>query len=595
MKNEKINSTIKSNKMILIGLGIGIVFWILESVLHFLVFDPDGAGWEILSLDPHELSIRSLLLGLFVIFGIYAQITVTKQKQTEKQIQRAKEDWERTFNAIDDVITIQDTEMRVRRMNRKAVQVLNYGKEEALGKHCYELFQGTSGPCPGCPKSQTMQKQAASTAEIEYPRLGKTFLVKTAPIFSDNGTFKGIVHLARDITEQKKIEAQYRQAQKMEAVGTLAGGIAHDFSNLLQVVQGYAELILGDRNKEDPDYSQLQVIMHEAIKGGELVQQLLTFSRKVESRLRPVALNHKVEQIRKLLSRTIPKMIEVELCLAGDLGVVYADPAQIEQILLNLAVNARDAMPEGGRLIIETENVLIDEDYCNTHPGAKPGNYVLLGISDSGQGMDRKALQHIFEPFYTTKEIGRGTGLGLAMVYGIVKSHNGYITCDSEPGEGTTFKIYLPVIEQKREDVELDESEVAIKGGAETILLVDDDESIRNFGKELLGKYGYTVLTAVDGENALDIYEREKEHIDLVVLDLMMPGMGGRRCLEALLNMNPQIRIIIASGYSPNLQTKEIIEAKAKSYIQKPYGIKKMLEEVREVLVEENLYASVVN
>jgi CheY-like chemotaxis protein len=294
-----------------------------------------------------------------------------------------------------------------------------------------------------------------------------------------------------------------------------------------------------------------------------------------------------VESVRLLLERTIPKMIHMEFRLTEDLKIVNADPGQVEQILMNLAVNAKDAMPEGGKFIVETANVTLDENYCMMHHLAQPGEYVQLTVSDTGHGMNRKTLEHIFEPFYTTKETGRGTGLGLATVYGIVKSHNGHITCYSEPAEGTTFKIYLPAIEFMGKIVRPQEEATISRGGTETILLVDDEEPIRILGAQILEEFGYTVLTAADGESGLQLYQEERDKIALVILDLIMPGMGGKRCLVELLKINPEARVAIASGYSPDGPTREILKNGAKGFVSKPYDIRQMLNVVREVLDQD--------
>jgi signal transduction histidine kinase/ActR/RegA family two-component response regulator len=389
----------------------------------------------------------------------------------------------------------------------------------------------------------------------------------------------------RDLTSQKRLEAQFQQAQKMEAVGTLAGGIAHDFNNLLQSILGYTEILLMDDQMRTPVHQDLQEIKRATQRGAELTRQLLTFSRKVQSRLRSIDLNKEVIQVERLLRRTIPKMIEIELHLADDLGTVNADPAQVEQVLMNLAVNSRDAMPEGGRLVIETGNVTLDETFCKNHLGAKPGGYVALTVSDTGHGMDKETIKHIFDPFYTTKGVGKGTGLGLAMVYGIVKSHEGYILCESEPRKGSTFRIYFPVTEQGR-GVEEWREDKGFKGGSETILLVDDEEPIRNLGEQIFTKYGYTVLKVSDGEGALKIYQEKKEKIDLVILDLIMPGMGGKKCLEGLLQINPEVKVVVASGYSPEGTVKSFLERGAKHFVSKPFNMKEMLQVVREVLGE---------
>ena len=405
-----------------------------------------------------------------------------------------------------------------------------------------------------------------------------------------------ITGIGRNVTERilaereiKKLNKQMLQAQKMEAVGTLAGGIAHDFNNLLQGILGYTQILLLSRDESDPDTTRLEEIEKATQRARELTQQLLAFSRKVETKPRPVDLNQEVEQVRKLLERTIPKMITMELHLEERLDVIHADPAQLEQVMMNLGVNARDAMPDGGRLVFETENLTLDEEYCETHLGARPGRYVLLSISDTGHGMNRETLEHIFEPFFTTKEVGKGTGLGLAMVYGIIKSHGGYIMCYSEPGEGTTFKIYLPVREGDQPAPETETKSVAAmpEGGSETILLVDDEGILRDIGKTILEQFGYTVLLAPDGETALEVYRENLEDISLVILDLIMPGMGGKRCLEEILKQDPQAKVVIASGYSINGRPKEALDRGARAFVKKPYEVTQMLREVRKVLDQD--------
>jgi CheY-like chemotaxis protein len=277
-------------------------------------------------------------------------------------------------------------------------------------------------------------------------------------------------------------------------------------------------------------------------------------------------------------------MIEIELRLADGLRVVNADPVQMQQMLMNLAINAKDAMPEGGRLVIEARNVSLEEEYCKSHVGATPGEYVVLSMADTGHGMDRKTLTRIFEPFFTTKEPGKGTGLGLAVVYGVVKGHDGHIMCYSEPGEGTIFKIYLPVIERGVEAAEPSEAEGAVRGGNEVILLVDDEQPVLKLGERIFRSSGYTVLTALDGERALEIYRHQKELIHVVILDLIMPGMGGKRCLEELAKVNPEVKVIIASGFSTDGGERGLMAAGARGYVHKPYEIRQMLRVIRDVL-----------
>ena len=372
--------------------------------------------------------------------------------------------------------------------------------------------------------------------------------------------------------------------KKMEAIGTLAGGLAHDFNNLLQVVQGYGELILLGKAETDPDHKQIKEILRSTKRGSGLIRKLLTFSRKVESEKRPLDLNSETAEIKKLLERTIPKMIDIKLNLGDELMIVNADSVQIEQVVMNIAVNAKDAMPEGGTLCISTENTTLDADYCRTHARIALGDYVLLTISDTGHGMDQETIDHIFEPFYTTKDPTRGTGLGLAIVYGIVENHQGHIVCESRLGEGTTFKIYLPARQLEMEMARAIKSEEPLKSGAETILIVEDEKAIRKLAEQILTKFGYTALTASDGESALEIYRQKKEHIDLVMLDLIMPGMGGIKCLEKLHKSNPDVKVVIASGVTPKGAAKKTLEAAATGFIRKPYDMRQMLEQVHQVL-----------
>ncbi len=386
--------------------------------------------------------------------------------------------------------------------------------------------------------------------------------------------------------ERASLKDQLRQAQKMEAIGTLAGGIAHDFNNLLQVTMGYSEFLLEGKAETDPEYGDLQKIYRAARSGAQLVRNLLTFSRKAEPNPLPMNLNHEIRHVEELLHRVIPKMIDIRLDLADDLEMINADKGQIEQIVMNLAVNARDALGEQGSLGITTENVILDEQYCRFNVEAKPGNYVLLSVSDTGHGMDNDTIEHIFEPFYTTKAIGRGTGLGLAMVHGIVKQHGGHIKCYSSVGKGTTFKIYLPAIDMNQEKIADSLAEIPAFG-TETILLVDDEEFVRDLGERILTKRGYTVLSAINGEQALEIYGREKENIGLIILDLIMPIMGGKDCLRKITEIDPQAKVIIASGYSADASANECSGLGAKGFVSKPFRFKELLRQVRKTLDEK--------
>jgi len=393
-----------------------------------------------------------------------------------------------------------------------------------------------------------------------------------------------VLCLMRDVTRQMQLESQLQYAKKMEAVGTLAGGIAHDFNNHLQGISGYIQLLMmrGDRDRTEQDW--LLQIERSVRRAAALTKQLLIFSRREESRLEPLDLNEVVRQAQKTLARTIPESIEAELRLAPDLRSIDGDAVQLEHVLFNLGINAKDAMPEGGKITIATRNIRLDEAFCRNHAGLKPGAYVELSFTDTGHGMDPDTQERIFEPFYTTKGAGSGIGLGLAIVYGIVQSHHGAILCESGPAAGTTFRIYLPVQERQGAVPGREARKKADFRGAETILIVDDEADILDIGQNTLEQFGYTVLMARSGEEAVETYARRGREIDLVILDLGMPGMGGEKCLRELLRMNPSVKVLIASGYAATQTVQGILEAGATGFMAKPYRLEDMLRKVREVL-----------
>ena len=365
--------------------------------------------------------------------------------------------------------------------------------------------------------------------------------------------------------------------------GLAPGGGVRDFNNLMHVVTGYSDLLLLDRNNERVA-QELREIKEAAARASALTRQLLLFSRRAERQVANTDINREVGQIVGILRRTIPKMVAIETRLADDLRHVEADTVQLEQVLVNLALNASDAMPNGGTLVVETRNVTLDESCTETLLDLEPGEYVMIAMTDTGHGMPRETVERIFEPFFTTKPAGQGTGLGLAMVYGIVRAHHGRVTCYSEPGIGTTFRIYLPAAataelhagERGRED--------PLPRGSETVLLVDDEPSIREVGRQLLATHGYQVLEAGTGEAALETLEKRGSKVDLVILDFIMPGMGGRRCLQQLQSRMPELPVIISSGYSAEATSDDLLAMGARAFAGKPYQAKTLLEIVRKVL-----------
>ncbi len=384
--------------------------------------------------------------------------------------------------------------------------------------------------------------------------------------------------------ERESLRSQLFQAQKMEAVVTLTGGIAHDFNNLLTIINGYTELILSEKTEEDPAYSDLQKIVQTGRKGAELVQKLLALSKKGEIEPHALNLNRVVEQAVAFMERTFPKAIAIETLLDQNLDMINADASQIEQVIMNLCINAKEAMPEGGSIKIETRNTLVDEEYCRLHANAKAWPHVLIAIGDTGTGMTKETVDRVFDPFFTTKgrDFKKGTGLSLPVAKGIVEQHGGWITCESEPGKGTTFTVYLPAIHGP--SVENRPKTEGHDAAGEKILLVDDEEHVRDLGKRILERAGHPVIIASSGEEALKIYAREQSNIGLIVLDLMMPQMGGEKCLEQLLKINPRVKAIVSTGHSLESAESLRLGLLARGFVKKPYKMGELIQAVQDVL-----------
>jgi two-component system cell cycle sensor histidine kinase/response regulator CckA len=392
------------------------------------------------------------------------------------------------------------------------------------------------------------------------------------------------IAIVEDITNRRNLEQQLRQTQKMEAIGRLAGGIAHDFNNLLTAIVGYSELVLKQVAPDDPLYSDIQEIRRAGHSAASLTRQLLAFSRMQVLHPQILDLNAIVSRMNTLLRRLIGEEIRLEQTLAQRLDRVRADPGRVEQVVLNLALNARDAMPRGGTLSIETANVQLDAAYVAEHPGSTPGLHVMLAIRDTGIGMDRTVLEHLFEPFYTTKELGKGTGLGLATVYGIVKQSGGSIEVRSQPGQGTTFRILLPRADSTG-DMPHAEPLPVVAGGTETILLVEDEREVRVVIREVLTRHGYRVISAASGAEALEATKRHAGGIDLLLTDVVMPGMNGRELGEAFLALEPRGRVLFMSGYTDEgVGLQGIVERRVAAYIQKPFAPHVLLQKIRELL-----------
>ncbi len=512
---------------------------------------------------------------------------ITERKRARRALRQNQRRLQAILQASPDPVVVYDEKGNTTFANPAFTRVFGWTLEELQG-----------GRIPFVPQEE--QERTFSTIDrlyangksvsLESRRLTKSgelrdVFISAAAIRDKSGRPTGMVVNLTDITERKLLEDQLRQAQKMEAIGTLAGGIAHDFNNILGAIVGYTELAMYKSRLGEPVQGEMGQALKAAERASDLVKRILTFSRRVDTERKPLDLNLEVLQTVKMLERTIPKMISIELHLADDLWIIEGDGSQLEQVLMNLGTNARDAMPEGGRLVIETENVILDQDYSDRHLGAAPGRYVLLTFSDTGHGMDSDTLGHIFDPFFTTKGVGEGTGLGLAMVYGIVKNHGGHIIAYSQPGQGTAFKLYFPAVQGDSAQAGEERGPlVQTQGGHESILLVDDEESILEIGQNFLESFGYKVMTAASGEEALRVYQEDPQAVDLIILDLGMPGMGGKKCLDELLNIDSRARVIIASGYSAQGLVAETLKAGALEFIGKPYRLNQMLDKIRIVL-----------
>ena len=549
-------------------------------------------------IGDEEIAILSSFaeLASIIISNVELHSKLRKELNERIEIEKSLSTSRQTLNTVLDSV---DATVYVSDLDTYEVLFMNQHMEEQFGGNfeghpCYKSFRGADQPCEHCKNHRLLNEYGQPAGVVIWegknPITGKWYINYDRAIKWIDGRYVKL-QIATDITKMKQMEAdrskmaiQLQQAQKMEAIGVLAGGIAHDFNNILQVISGFTQLMLLDIPENQVGHNRLQEIEKASIRAKDLVRQILTFSRKIESHLEPINLNDEIVQIRFLLERTIPKMISIELHLAADLQKIEADPNQVKQILMNLTINAHQAMPEGGRLAIETRNVTLDQEFCDNHLGARTGKYVMLVVSDTGVGMDHETRERIFEPFFTTKQVNEGTGLGLATVYGIVKTHGGYITCYSEPGFGTTFKLYFPASSVISANIHQEGFVDKVEGGAETILVVDDDDAVLKLGEDILLRFGYRVLTAGSGEEALALFSDTKDAIDLIILDLNMPGMGGLKCLQEIRNIDSKAKILIASGYSPNGSVLEIIGEDTRRFIGKPFQVRDLLKKVRDIL-----------
>ncbi len=526
----------------------------------------------------HITASVTLVGGKPMIQGVFRDITY--QKEAEKALVKAKEDWENTFDAITDMVMLLDSEHHIIRVNKAAAEALNTTKEKLVGKKCYEAVHRQSHPIRKCPLVHTMKTSEPCTVEIVDSDLGGTFICTTSPMLNHEGRPVGYTHCLKDISKLKRLEAQFQQAQKMEAIGTLAGGIAHDFNNLLMGIQGRTSLMLMHVDSDHPHFIHLKGIEDAIQRGADLSKQLLGFARGGKYEVKVTDLNSVVERSSEMFARTRKEM-KIHKKYQQDLWATEIDRGQIEQMLLNLYVNAWQAMPGGGDLYLETGNVTFDRQSAKPF-NVDPGNYVKLSVTDTGVGMDEATRQRVFEPFFTTKEVGGGTGLGLASAFGIIKNHGGAITVYSEPGHGATFDIYLPASE-KAVTKEKEPSAEVLRG-SERVLLIDDEGMILDVGKEMLTALGYKAMLAGSGREAIGLYKENQDKIEIVILDMIMPDMNGGEVYDTLKEINPKVRVLLSSGYSIDGEANEIMKRGCDGFVQKPFNMKQLSVKIREIL-----------
>ena len=580
------------NSILITGIVIACFYWVCESFMYFFMAPEANFFQHLLGPNLFQTFTRVLVLCLLAIFGSHIQYTLNKERKADEALRVSEEKYRNIIESIEEGYFETDLRDNLTFFNPPLARILGYSVAELQGKNTRDF----TTPEAAAAAEATLEKvvktgEAASVVDYKViPKDGepKDLELSVSLIRDAAGRpagFRGVVRdvsgRKRDEGDRKKLEGQLQQAQKMEAIGTLAGGIAHDFNNILMGIQGNASLLGLRLEPGHAGHEKIQNIEKYVESGTELSRQLLGFARRGKYNVKASDINDIIAKSAALFART-KKEIRVHNQLAPEVWTVEVDRGQIEQTLLNLYVNAWQAMPDGGDLYLMTENLFLDENYVRPYK-VKPGCYVKITVADTGIGIDKADMVRVFEPFFTTKEMGRGTGLGLASVYGIVKGHGGHINVYSEKGRGTTFTIYLPASAREVE-ADVRNAPDTVQKGQETVLLVDDEAMIIDVGRGLLGELGYTVMTARSGPEALEVYRQNSGRIDIVIMDMIMPGLGGGETFDRLKRINPNVKVLLASGYSINGQASKIIERGCDGFIQKPFTLMQLSAKIREIL-----------
>ncbi|MEJ2690539.1 MAG: response regulator [Deltaproteobacteria bacterium] len=515
---------------------------------------------------------------------------IDKRREIEHELSEAKEQWEEIFNTIDDAITIHDRNFNIIRANKAAELLLDLSNRSVPEKG-FGLYHGAASPPEHCPSCTTLHTGKTTITEIFDPHLNKYLEIKAQPRVNEGGEVIGIIHTVRDIGERKKadkeqrqLQAQFIQSQKMETIGRLAGGVAHDFNNILTVILSYTSLALRAVPADGKVAGNLYQIREAGERAATLAGQLLAFSRKQVLDFKVIDLNEIINGMMKMVARVIGDNITLQLNLQNAIPKVLADPGQIEQIIMNLAVNARDAIPEGGSLTIESADIEMDGKFISAHQGARPGSYAMLSVKDTGCGIPIGIQAKVFDPFFTTKSQEMGTGLGLFTVYGIVKQHNGFIYLSNEEGKGSTFNVYLPADTETNNNNSRSQTRDPISRDTMTILLAEDDNYVLRLLVEMLQSLGYQTLSATDGEEALRVANEFQGRIDLLLTDVIMPGLNGRELADRLQEKRPELKIIFLSGYAADSIAHFKVRKERESFHQKPLSPRQILKAIRQML-----------
>jgi PAS domain S-box-containing protein len=537
------------------------------------------------AFTPEEISVLSRFAELAAIAFDNAQLyaKLGEELSERRKAEESLRQYERIVSTSKDLMALIDRNFIYQAVSDSYLNAHARTRDEIIGMTVADLMGDDRFEKEYRVKMEQCLKGEEVTFRtwFDFKGMGHRYIEATYyPFEDDRDHVSGIVLISRDITEYRQLHEQLLQSQKMEAIGTLAGGIAHDFNNLMMGIQGRTSMMLLDIDKNHPHQEHLKGIEEHIRSASNLTRQLLGFARGGKYEVKPVDLNTIIKEKNRMFGR-MQKEIGIEENFAPDLWAVEVDQSQIEQVLLNLYINAWQAMSEEGTLGIQTENTLVTAKVAETH-GVKPGRYVKLSVVDTGVGMDAGTRARIFEPFFTTKDIGRGTGLGLASVYGIVQNHGGFITVTSDEGQGTTFEIHLPATD--KQIILSDESTEPISTGNGTILLVDDEEMIITVGSQMLRRLGYNVLTATSGKQALEIYNNHEEQVDLVILDVIMPDIGGGETFEMLKSVNPAVKVLLSSGYSINGKASVILERGCRGFLQKPFDLHTLSNKIKKIL-----------